>query len=135
MNGSSCHAPGGRGDIEINYKNEFNLLVEVTLRRDKFGQESEVTSITRHEKELWEMTNLDTYTAFMAPTIHQDIIKNLKWYLSKKDHRFDYHVFPISIKKFIDCFIDVNRDFKIIVKEKFSEFKNNKTDDLPPIVN
>ncbi|MCE8162667.1 MAG: AlwI family type II restriction endonuclease [Candidatus Moeniiplasma glomeromycotorum] len=130
-----CHAPGGKGDIEINYKNEFNLLVEVTLRRDKFGQESEVTSITRHEKELWSETNLTTYTAFVAPSIHLDIIKYLKWHLFKEDHQFDYHVFPISTKKFIEYFMDVNKEFEMTVKEKFSEFKSNKTDDLPSIVN
>lgn len=32
------HAPAGKGDIEITYNNEFNLLIEATLLIDRKGQ-------------------------------------------------------------------------------------------------
>ncbi|WNE40640.1 MAG: hypothetical protein mread185_000097 [Mycoplasmataceae bacterium] len=129
------HAPGGRGDIEINYKNDFNLLVEVTLQTSKNGQESEIISITRHERELENRTNLTTYTIFIAPYIHEDSMEKLKWRLSKKDHKFNYHTFPMSIKKFVEWFVIIDNDFKSKVEKNFFEFKDNKIEDLDQIVN
>ena len=66
-------AKGGVADIKI-YDTNRESLIEVTLMRSTKQSIVEIPAITRHLQEEIEKTDLDVFSIFIAPSIHQDTI-------------------------------------------------------------
>lgn len=69
------HARGKKGsntgaDIEC-IEDNYNFIIEPTLRRDSSGQINEGVAISDHRKAMIEKFNKDTRIIFVAPSIHK----------------------------------------------------------------
>ena len=65
-------AKGGMADIEV-YDKKSDVLVEVTLIKNRQQSITEIPAITRHLTELYEKSKKENiFSIFIAPSIHED---------------------------------------------------------------
>lgn len=100
----------GPGIADIICKDENNELVEVTMMCDKNGQvNNEMLPITRHQDEA-RKDNPDTFSVFVAPSIHPDTARYIKWI--KQDEDIDIKAF--TIEDFIKTMSSINNFNEIL---------------------
>ncbi|MGK0555005.1 AlwI family type II restriction endonuclease [Macrococcus capreoli] len=106
-------ARGGKGDIEV-YSDEKNVLVEVTLMRDKSQSTNEIPGITRHVKEYKNEFGKDAYSLFVAPSIHIDT----HYMIDFSKVRDSVEIYPMTIEKFADCWYQAKSLHNFVYEER-----------------
>ncbi len=89
-------ARGGVGDIEI-YGMKIDVLVEVTMMRNKSQSVNEIPGIVRHLNEFKHDNKKTVYSLFVAPSIHEDTQFMIEFALS----RYHADIYPYTIEQFI----------------------------------
>lgn len=90
-------ASGGMGDIECEDCSSYEL-VEVTLMQGRNQVSAEMLPITRHLIELEQYTTKGKAVIFIAPSIHADTERYVKWIKFDKD----LTICPYSTSEFVD---------------------------------
>ncbi|MGL4669736.1 MAG: AlwI family type II restriction endonuclease [Methanobacteriaceae archaeon] len=128
-------APGGNSDIECFYES-FNLVVEVTLMKDRGQVNNEVQPTLRHLREF-ENRNPDkkTYCLFIAPMIHRDA-NNMFWYYSDNGYEgSNINFIPLTITQYMSILgavLEKNSNGKHITHTKLEEILE-KCSEIPKI--
>lgn len=92
-------ALGGIGDIEV-YTHKYNILVEVTLMRNKSQSTNEIPGITRHLNDLKKSTSKEVFSLFIAPSIHPDT-KFMINFSKSKENPNPVNIYDYTIENFI----------------------------------
>lgn len=99
-------AAGGCADIEC-YDSDYDCYFEVSLMRGRNAQvNNEIIPISRHLKEAKEKRRQESFSVFVAPTIHEDTEEAADW--QKIKNNVDILVY--NIDRFIK---EINRAGKI----------------------
>lgn len=94
-------APGNSGDIECYYK-DFNMLVEVTLLRNREQWFNEGQPVMRHLRDFENKFSKDTFCLFIAPSIHRDTL-NTFWISIKYEYEGKKQkIIPLTIQQYIN---------------------------------
>jgi len=91
----STHAPGNNADIEC-YENAGCSLLEVTLLNGTVQVSREMPPITRHLEDK-KIKNLNAVSFFIAPKIHEDTFRWIKFI----DFKEKLTIFAYSIEEFV----------------------------------
>ncbi len=89
-------AKGGVADIEV-YGEDENVLVEVTLMRNKSQATNEIPGITRHLSDLIKEKERNAYAMFVAPSIHTDT----QYMIDFSKYQKNITIYPFTIDDFI----------------------------------
>jgi len=89
-------ARGGVGDIEV-YGKKVDVLVEVTLMRNKSQSVNEIPGITRHMIEFKDNKTKLAYSLFVAPSIHPDT----NYMIGYSKSSSDVDIYPLTIDEFV----------------------------------
>lgn len=111
-------AGGGIADIVCKSKETSDTLIEVTLMCGRHDQvNNEIIPIKRHLTEYKQKVKEDTFSIFLAPKIHVDVIEAIKLY--KHFNNIDIIAFDIL-------------EFLTIIKEisNLNELVNNNDSNL-----
>ena len=105
-------APGNKSDIEVEYNNDFVVLVEVTLSGGARQYDTEGEPVTRHIGKFQKAENerenpRKVYGLFVAPSINPNTANyffvHLK-HLPNPDFGGFLSIIPLSIQQFINIF-------------------------------
>ncbi|MEB8133547.1 AlwI family type II restriction endonuclease [Mammaliicoccus sciuri] len=91
------HAQGGMGDIEVFSKNS-DVLVEVTLMKNRSQATNEIPAITRHLQEFSEGKKKTIFSIFVAPSMHTDT----EYMIGYTHSRYNLNIIPIINNEFIN---------------------------------
>ena len=90
-------ASGGYADIEC-YDSDYDSYFEVTLMCGRAEQvNNEIIPISRHLKEAKQKRRVESFSVFVAPTIHQDTKEAAEWQKMK----YEVDILTYSINDFI----------------------------------
>ena len=95
-------AGGGLADIECYYES-FNLIVEVTLIKDRTQVQNEVFPICRHYSDMVEKhDDKPWYCLFLAPRIHRDAKNAFYLYINSGFEGKELNLIPLDINQYVD---------------------------------
>lgn len=94
-------APGGMADLECYYE-QFNLVCEVTMLKDRSQWYNEGQPVMRHLREFEDLHDgKDSYCLFVAPIIHVDTAEEF-WRSIKYEYRGrKQKIIPLKIDQFV----------------------------------
>lgn len=98
------HAQGGMGDIEV-FSSKSDVLVEVTLMRNRSQSTNEIPAITRHLSEFAEGKEHTVFSIFVAPSIHPDT----KYMIGHTESKYRQTIVPIVSDEFVDTITNVDK--------------------------
>lgn len=112
-------ASGNKPDIECFY-NDFNLICEVTMLKDRSQWYNEGQPVMRHLRDFENKSNKNNnYCLFISPSIHRDTL-NTFWYAVKYSYEESKQkIIPLTIKQFIEIL-----DILLIFKKQNKNFTN-----------
>ena len=103
-------ASGGVADIEC-FDTDYDSYFEVTLmcgRQDQVN--NEIIPISRHLREIKANRRTESFSVFVAPTIHPDTLEAAEWQNQK--HNID--IIPLDITEFINVISTSNRASELL---------------------
>ena len=110
-------ASGGCADIEC-YDDDYDSYFEVTLMRGSRQQvNDEIIPISRHLRGYIKNKRVESFSVFIAPTIHEDTVEACDW----QGYKYKITILPFSIYDFL-------RTAK--TKTKASELLEYKTENI-----
>ncbi|MDI1496077.1 MAG: AlwI restriction endonuclease [Cenarchaeum symbiont of Oopsacas minuta] len=93
-------APGGMADLEC-YYNNFNMICEVTMLKDRTQWINEGQPVMRHLREFEDANNnKNSYCLFIAPKIHEDTAETFEIAIRHGYKRKSQKIIPITIRTF-----------------------------------
>lgn len=106
-------ASGGYADIEC-YDSEFDSYFEVTLMCGRSDQvNNEIIPISRHLREAKKKRREESFSVFVAPTIHPDAVEAAEW--QKKKYEVD--IITLNIGEFIEEINVANKVSRLLKKD------------------
>ena len=95
-------AGGGLADIECYYES-FNLIVEVTLLKNRLQVPNEVLPVGRHYIDMIEKYNdKQWYCLFLAPLIHRDAMNQFDYYINSGFEGRELNLIPLTISQYVN---------------------------------
>ena len=95
-------AGGGLADIECYYES-FNLIVEVTLIKNRSQVQNEVLPVSRHYSDMVEKhDDKPCYCLFLAPLIHRDAMNQFYFFINQGFEGKELNLIPLTINQYVD---------------------------------
>ncbi len=104
-------ASGGLADIEC-YDSDYDSYFEVTLTCGRADQvNNEIIPISRHLREAKSKKRKESFSVFVAPTIHADTIEAAEW--QKMKYKIDILTFDIN--QFVEKISTVDKVSQLLI--------------------
>ena len=95
-------AGGGLADIECYYES-FNLIVEVTLIKNRSQVQNEVLPVSRHYSDMVEKhDDKPCYCLFLAPLIHRDAMNQFYFFINQGFEGKELNLIPLTINQYVN---------------------------------
>lgn len=104
-------ASGGLADIEC-YDSDYDSYFEVTLMCGRADQvNNEIIPISRHLREAKSKKRKESFSVFVAPTIHADTIEAAEWQKMK----YQVDILTFDINQFVEKISTADRVSQLLI--------------------